>query len=81
MSPAAIPFEVDLHIVPEVVPFFDPETNTCPIVPACLLRRALSQALEGFFAALDAYSLADLAAPTGGRKLSEYLQISPAAPA
>ncbi|MBS0385487.1 MAG: MBL fold metallo-hydrolase [Proteobacteria bacterium] len=28
MTTSAIPFDVDLDVVPEVVPFFDPETNT-----------------------------------------------------
>lgn len=43
-----------------LVECFDPETNTCPIEPACQLRRALQEALSAFLAVLDGYTLADL---------------------
>ena len=43
-----------------LVECFDPCTNTCPIAPACQLKRALHEALSAFFAALDRYTLADL---------------------
>ncbi|HEX5660376.1 MAG TPA: Rrf2 family transcriptional regulator [Polyangiales bacterium] len=39
---------------------FELETNTCPLVPACKLKRALVEARSAFVAALDAYTLADL---------------------
>lgn len=32
----------------------------CPIMPACRLKRALSEATEAFLSTLDAYSIADL---------------------
>jgi Rrf2 family nitric oxide-sensitive transcriptional repressor len=39
---------------------FQPETNRCPLTPACKLKRALHEARAAFVAALDAYTLADL---------------------
>ncbi len=45
------------------VPFtecFTPETNTCPLVPACRLQAAIRRALEAFFHELDLVTLADL---------------------
>ncbi len=43
-----------------LVECFDPETNSCPIAPACALKRALAQALDAFIATLDGYTLADV---------------------
>lgn len=43
----------------DLVECFDPETNTCPIAPACGLKGALFQAQRAFLAALDGYTLAD----------------------
>lgn len=45
-----------------LVECFDPETNRCPIAPACALAPALDEALTAFFAVLDRYTLADLTA-------------------
>lgn len=39
---------------------FDRDTNTCLITPACQLRRALGEAVEGFYQVLGRYTLADL---------------------
>lgn len=39
---------------------FDPGTNSCVLAGGCALQRALRQALASFYAALDAYTLADL---------------------
>ncbi|HEY6882185.1 MAG TPA: Rrf2 family transcriptional regulator [Polyangiales bacterium] len=39
---------------------FDRENNSCPLTPACKLKRALAEARSAFVAALDAYTLADL---------------------
>lgn len=43
-----------------LVECFDPESNRCCITPACLLRKALQEAVESFLATLDGYTLADL---------------------
>lgn len=43
-----------------LVECFDPASNTCPLLRACLLKGALSQASNAFYNALDHYSLADL---------------------
>ncbi len=45
-----------------LVECFDPETNQCPIAPACALAPALDEALTAFLNVLDNYSLADLVA-------------------
>jgi Rrf2 family nitric oxide-sensitive transcriptional repressor len=49
-----------------LVECFDPATNRCPIAPACALAPALDEALSAFFAVLDRYTLADLAAKPRG---------------
>ncbi len=46
-----------------LVECFDPERNTCPIAPACVLSKALDDALRAFLASLDALTLHDLLAP------------------
>lgn len=43
----------------DLVECFDPETNTCPIAPACGLKGALQRAQRAFLAVLDEYSLDD----------------------
>lgn len=43
-----------------LVECFNPETNQCPIAPACGLAGALDLALRAFMAVLDAVTLADL---------------------
>lgn len=43
-----------------LVECFDSSTNTCPLEPACILKRALHEAVDAFFASLDRYTLADL---------------------
>jgi Rrf2 family nitric oxide-sensitive transcriptional repressor len=43
-----------------LVECFDPATNHCRIAQACLLTRALRDALESFFVTLERYTLADL---------------------
>ena len=42
-----------------LVECFDPETNTCPIAPACGLKGALYRAQQAFLAVLDEYTLGD----------------------
>jgi len=41
----------------DLVECFDPEANTCPIAPACGLKRALHRAGQAFLDVLDEYSL------------------------
>jgi len=43
-----------------LVECFDPQTNTCPIAPACGLKGALHRAQQAFLAVLDEYSLDQL---------------------
>jgi Rrf2 family nitric oxide-sensitive transcriptional repressor len=45
-----------------LVECFDPATNTCPIAPACGLKRALARAQAAFLKALDDYTLSSFAA-------------------
>ncbi|MCB1357041.1 MAG: Rrf2 family transcriptional regulator [Maritimibacter sp.] len=45
------------------VPFTEckqPETNTCPLVPACRLQGAIGRALEAFYHEMDRVTLEDL---------------------
>lgn len=46
-----------------LVECFDPELNTCPIVPACRLAGVLDEALSAFLAVLDRRTLADALVP------------------
>ncbi|MCB9766357.1 MAG: Rrf2 family transcriptional regulator [Alphaproteobacteria bacterium] len=49
---------------------FDPARDTCPLTPACTLKRALAQAEAAFLAVLDGVTLAELAQrPAGMRRL------------
>ncbi len=43
-----------------LVECFNTAENTCPITPACGLRRMLVEARDAFLAALDRYTLADV---------------------
>lgn len=43
-----------------LVECFNAETNTCPLIHACLLQKALGEAWNAFFNVLDQYTLADL---------------------
>lgn len=46
-----------------LVECFTPETNACPVAPACRLAGMLDSALDAFFAVLDAQTLADVLEP------------------
>lgn len=46
-----------------LVECFDPGTNACGLAPDCRLKHLLEDALQGYFRALDAATLADLATP------------------
>lgn len=59
-----------------IVECFDAASNTCRILPVCGLRGVLAEALNGFFAVLDRYTLADLVPKPGEERLSQYLQIT-----
>ena len=39
---------------------FDPRSNACALSGGCTLQRALGEALAGFYAVLDQYTVADL---------------------
>ena len=47
----------------DLVECFETGNNACQIMPACVLRGALHQALGAFLAVLDKYTLADLLRP------------------
>jgi len=55
-----------------IVECFREEGCGCVIEPACVLRRALHEALEAFLATLGRYTLADLLTP--GRSLRRLLR-------
>lgn len=44
----------------DIVECFNPETNTCPLMGACKLSRALQQATAAFMEVLDDLTLADI---------------------
>jgi Rrf2 family nitric oxide-sensitive transcriptional repressor len=44
-----------------LVECFNPQTNTCPILPVCKLKMALNSAGQAFLTSLDAHTLADVA--------------------
>jgi Rrf2 family transcriptional regulator, nitric oxide-sensitive transcriptional repressor len=48
-----------------LVECFDAGTDTCTLTPGCRLRSVLHQALRAYLDALDAVTLADVAAPKG----------------
>ena len=48
-----------------LVECFDPETNTCPIAPACGLKGALQRAQQAFLRVLDEYTLDQFQARRG----------------
>jgi Rrf2 family nitric oxide-sensitive transcriptional repressor len=53
-----------------LVECFDKETNTCPIAPVCELKTMLSEALNAFLTVLNRYTLDDILARGGQRKLA-----------
>lgn len=48
-----------------LVDCFDEAHRDCPLVSACGFNRVLDEALKAFFAVLDSYSIADIAANRG----------------
>lgn len=45
-----------------LVECFDPATDTCPITPACMLKKVLYEARKSFLDTLDRYTLEDFLA-------------------
>lgn len=56
-----------------VVECFSAENNTCRITPVCRLSKILADTFEGFYQALDTYTLADLV--TDRHELGQLLTI------
>ena len=46
-----------------LVECFNPETNTCTLSAACRLKQVFDAALQAYFRALDAVTLADITTP------------------
>lgn len=73
------------HVVREteesfaLVECFTPETNQCPIAPACVLAGTLDRALRAFLDVLDQVTIADLVARP--RALEQLLTAPPSASA
>ena len=54
---------------------FDPESNTCALAGVCRMQRVLREAVDGFYGALDRYTLEDLRVTP--QKLSAVLHWQP----
>ena len=57
-----------------LVECFDAKANTCRITEACVLRQALGEARDAFFAVLDGYRLSDLLRPK--TRLARLLELA-----
>ena len=55
---------------------FDPRTNTCRLAGDCRLRGMLAQAVDGFYAALERYTVADLRSPRSLARLVRLTSIN-----
>jgi Rrf2 family nitric oxide-sensitive transcriptional repressor len=76
-SPAAISVGQVVRLMEpdmDIVACFN-DSSFCVIEPACLLKGALAEARDAFLAALDRYTLADLAKPR--RRLSALFPVEP----
>ncbi len=58
---------------PVLVECFDPATNTCPIIGSCRLKGILGEAVNGFYATLDRYTLRDLVIGPQQKRLQKTL--------
>lgn len=58
-----------------VVECFQDRDCLCVIEPACVLKKALRQALDAFLTTLDGYTIADLVKPS--RNLARLLALAP----
>ena len=73
MSPASIRVgDVVRHCETDfrLVECFDSRTNTCSLTPTCRLKGVLNAALQAYFKALDAVSLADITGPERSVRLA-----------
>ncbi|HKK35376.1 MAG TPA: Rrf2 family transcriptional regulator [Paracoccaceae bacterium] len=61
-----------------LVECLSPETDTCPLTPACRFRGLIGRALEAFFRVLDEATLADLVREGGELRRLMGLQAAPA---
>ena len=73
--------EVVRHTEPDmaIVMCFEPINADCPILPYCVLRKALARARAAFINVLDDYTLSDLVRPRDS--LQAMLAIAPVKPA
>ena len=73
--------EVVRHTEPDmaIVMCFEPINADCPILPYCVLRKALARARAAFINVLDDYTLSDLVRPRAS--LQAMLAIAPVKPA
>lgn len=55
-----------------IVECLDERTNTCPILPACGLKPALSNAVRAFLEVVDRYTLADVTRPESRERLAAH---------
>jgi Rrf2 family protein len=58
-----------------IVECFNPDGNSCPIEPLCILKQALSKASESFLQTLDGYTIEDLIKNKKGQ-LIDLLKVS-----
>jgi Rrf2 family transcriptional regulator, nitric oxide-sensitive transcriptional repressor len=72
--------EVVRHTEPDmaIVLCFEPINANCPILPYCVLRKALARARAAFINVLDDYTLSDLVKPRAG--LQAMLAMTPVKP-
>lgn len=63
----------------DMVECFQATGNTCPLTPCCALTGVLHEAMNGFLAVLDRYTLADVLVPRGpmGRLLGLFAETQP----
>lgn len=57
---------------------FDPKASTCPLTQVCILRNALTAALDAFYGTLDRLTLRDLVDDNAG--LNRLLALAPENP-
>jgi Rrf2 family nitric oxide-sensitive transcriptional repressor len=58
-----------------LVECFDKETNTCPISPVCALKGMLNEGLQAFLDTLNRYTVEDILANSGQRKLASVFTV------